>query len=66
MTKTVTIEGMMCQNCVKHASTALNALPGVTATVNLESKTAIVTGEVSDEAIKTAISEAGYQVTEIH
>ena len=65
MTKTVTIEGMMCQNCVKHATNALNALPGVTATVDLESKTAVVTGEVTDEAIKAAIAEAGYQVTDI-
>ncbi len=65
MTKTVIIEGMMCQNCVKHATNALNALPGVTATVDLESKSATVTGEVSDEAIKKAIAEAGYEVTSI-
>lgn len=65
MTKTVIIEGMMCQNCVKHATKALNDLPGVTATVDLESKTATVTGEVSDEAIKKAIAEAGYEVTSI-
>lgn len=65
MTKTVTIEGMMCQNCVKHATNALNALPGVTAVVDLESKTATITGEVSDEAIKTAIADAGYEVTNI-
>ena len=65
MTKTVTIEGLMCQNCVKHATKALNDLPGVTATVDLESKTAVVTGEVSDEAIKAAIAEAGDEVTNI-
>ncbi len=65
MTKTVIIEGLMCQNCVKHATNALNALPGITATVDLESKTATVTGEVSDEAIKKAIAEAGYEVTSI-
>lgn len=65
MTKTVTIEGMMCQNCVKHATNALNALSGVTAVVDLESKTATITGEVSDEAIKTAIADAGYEVTNI-
>ncbi len=65
MNKTMIIEGMMCQNCVKHATNALNALPGDTATVDLESKTAIVTGEVTDEAIKAAIAEAGYEVTNI-
>ncbi len=65
MTKTVTIEGMMCQNCVKHVTNALNGLPGVTAQVDLDTKTATVTGEVTDEAIKAAVTEAGYEVTGI-
>lgn len=65
MAKKVTIEGMMCQNCVKHVSNALNALPGVTAEVDLDSKTATVTGDVTDEAIKAAVTEAGYEVTAI-
>ena len=65
MSKKVTIEGMMCQNCVKHVSKALNDLPGVTAEVDLDSKTATVTGEVTDEAIKAAVTEAGYEVTAI-
>ena len=65
MKKELMIEGMMCQNCVKHVTKALNDLPGVTATVDLDSKTAIVTGEVSDDAIRAAITEAGYKVTEI-
>jgi len=65
MEKKVIIEGMMCQNCVKHATNALNALPGVTATVDLDSKTAVVTGDATDEAIKQAIADAGYQVVSI-
>lgn len=65
MKKKVLIEGMMCQHCVAHASKALNALPGVTAEVDLDSKSAVVTGEVSDEAIRAAIAEAGYEVTGI-
>ncbi len=66
MEKKVTIEGMMCMHCRAHAEKALNAIPGVTATVDLESKTATVTGEVSDDAIRAAIAEAGYEVTAIH
>ena len=66
MEKKVIIEGMMCMHCRAHAEKALNAIEGVTATVDLESKTAIVTGEVSDEAIKAAIAEAGYQVVSIN
>lgn len=65
MAKKVLIEGMMCQNCVKHVSNALNGLPGVTAQVDLDTKTATVTGEVTDEAIKAAVTEAGYEVTGI-
>ena len=65
MTKTVIIEGMMCQMCVKHVTNALNAIPGVSATVDLETKSAVVTGEVSDEAIRKSVEEAGYQVISI-
>ena len=35
MERTLTIEGMMCQHCAAHVTKALNALPGVTATVDL-------------------------------
>ena len=65
MQKTLTIEGMMCAHCVAHVEKALNALPGVTAAVDLDSKTAVVTGDASDEALKKAVSDAGYQVTGI-
>ena len=66
MEKKVIIEGMMCMHCRAHAEKALNSIEGVTATVDLESKTAIVTGEVSDEAIIAAIDEAGYKVVSIN
>ena len=65
MEKKVIIEGMMCMHCRAHAEKALNAIPGATATVDLESKTAIVTGDVSDDAIRAAIAEAGYEVVSI-
>ena len=65
MKKTLTIEGMMCAHCVAHVEKALSALPGVTASVDLASKTAVVTGGASDEALKKAVADAGYQVTDI-
>ena len=65
MEKKIQIEGMMCQHCVAHVTKALNALPGVEAVVDLEAKTATVTGGASDEALKRAVEEAGYQVTGI-
>ena len=65
MEKKVVIEGMMCQHCRAHVDKALNAIPGASATVDLDSKTAMVTGDVSDDAIRAAVEEAGYQVVSI-
>lgn len=62
----VKIEGMRCEHCSAHAEKALKSL-GLDAEVNLKKKTAYFTPDesVSDEAIKNAIAEAGYAVTEI-
>ena len=67
MTKTISIEGMMCQHCVKHVTDALNKLDGVTAAVSLENKNAVceITGNVTDEQLKAAVTDAGYEVTGI-
>lgn len=65
MTKTLTINGMMCMHCVKHVDDALRAVSGVTdVKVDLETKTAVVTtdGSVSDEALISAVKQAGYEV----
>ena len=71
MKKELMIEGMMCQNCVKHVTKALNDLPGVSGAshvqVSLEDKKATVEvpESVTDETLKAAVTEAGYKVTEI-
>ena len=67
MTKTMTINGMMCAHCQAHVEKALNALDGVEAKVDLEAKTATVTlsKEVSDDLLKNAVTEAGYEVVSI-
>lgn len=65
MEKTIKIEGMMCAHCQAHVEKALNALEGVTATVDLAAGTAAVKGEVSDEALTKAVTDAGYQVVSI-
>ena len=66
MKKQLSIEGMMCQNCVKHVTRALEGVAGVSQVeVSLENKQAVVTAgsEVSDDALKAAVTEAGYEVT---
>ena len=68
MTKTLKIEGMMCGHCEMHVKKALEALDGVTsAEVSHKTGTAVVTlaKEVSDDALKQAVAEQGYQVTDI-
>ena len=67
MEKKIVIEGMSCKHCSAHVEKALNAIDGVTAAVDLDSKTASVqiSGAVSDEALKNAVEEAGYEVVSI-
>ena len=67
MERTLTIEGMMCAHCSGRVESALNELAGVTARVDLEKKTATVTAgaEVSDDALRKAVEDAGYKVTGI-
>ena len=64
----VSIEGMMCQHCVKHAKDALSKLPGVTSVeVSLENKNAILVSAagIAEDSIKKAIEDVGYNVTAI-
>ena len=68
MKKELMIEGMMCQNCVKHVTHALDVIPGAAdVQVSLENKKATVNvpESVTDEALKAAVTEAGYKVTGI-
>lgn len=68
MKKVLHIEGMMCAHCVKHVTDALNALDGVNVlTVDLKKKIAEVSleKESSDETLKTAIADAGYELKKI-
>ncbi|MBQ1992092.1 MAG: metal-transporting ATPase, partial [Clostridia bacterium] len=65
MTKKIFIEGMMCPHCSGAVEKALNAIDGVTATVDLQNKCATVTGDVSDDTLTAVITETGYTVTEI-
>lgn len=65
--KTIHIDGMMCTHCTGRVEKALNDLPGVEATVNLDSKSAAVTctPDVSDDTLRQAVEDAGYHVTGI-
>ena len=68
MEKTLKIEGMMCGHCEMHVKKALEALDGVKkAEVSHKAGTAVVTleKEISADALKQAVDEQGYRVTDI-
>ncbi len=68
MKKELLIEGMMCQNCVKHVTRALEGIPGASdVNISLEDKKATVNvpDSVTDDDLKAAVTDAGYEVTEI-
>lgn len=67
MTKTMKIEGMMCEHCRGRVEKALNAIEGVEAKVDLEKGEAVcdISGSVSDDTLRQAVVDAGYDVVSI-
>lgn len=66
MKKKILIEGMSCQHCVGHVKDALEGLDKVTSVdVSLENNWAIVETTNSNEELKAAIEEEGYDVINI-
>ncbi|MGX8709842.1 MAG: heavy metal translocating P-type ATPase [bacterium] len=67
MKKVITINGMSCEHCKARVEKALNAIGGVEAKVDLKKNNATVSlkTEVSDEALKNAVQEAGYEVVSV-
>ena len=67
MEKKMIIEGMACGHCSARVEKALNAIDGVSATVDLAAKCAAITltKEVSDQVLTDAVTEAGYDVISI-
>lgn len=59
----VNIGGMTCGHCKKRVEEAIGNLPRVeSVNVNLEGAYADVKGSVSEDAVKTAVEDAGYDV----
>ncbi len=63
MTKVLKVEGMMCSHCKAMVEKVCSLVPGAeSAVVDLQAKTVTVTGDVSVDALKKAITDAGYEV----
>ncbi|HIR14283.1 MAG TPA: heavy-metal-associated domain-containing protein [Candidatus Choladousia intestinavium] len=65
--KTVRIEGMHCENCVKSVTKAINQLEGASAKVSLKEKKAVVSYDrpLDNEKLKKAVENAGFKVVSI-
>lgn len=66
--KTLHIYGMSCQHCVAHVTKALEGVDGVSdVQVSLDTNSATLTvGEgVSDDALRQAVADAGYEVVSL-
>lgn len=65
--KTMTIEGMTCENCEIRVENVLNRMDGVAAKVSWKKKKAVVAYSVavSDDALRSAVERLGYKVTNI-
>ncbi|MEJ6506960.1 MAG: heavy-metal-associated domain-containing protein [Microbacteriaceae bacterium] len=61
------VQGMTCQHCVGSVTTEVGAIPGVTGVdIELHPKglslvTIETNADISDEVIRAAIAEAGYE-----
>ena len=59
----IKVEGMMCTHCKAKVETVCKAVPGVLdAVVDLQAKCVTVQGDADVDALKKAITDAGYQV----
>jgi copper chaperone CopZ len=67
MKKVIEINGMSCGHCQARVEQALNAIAGVEAKVELKKNRAVVNlkSEVLDETLRSAVTEAGYEVKSI-
>lgn len=67
MKKKISVEGMSCGHCVNHVKEALEDLGAANVEVSLEKKLAVaeLDESVTDEKIKFAIEDAGYDVVSI-
>lgn len=63
METVIKVEGMMCPHCKAMVEKVCKAVPGTTdAVVDLQAKNVTVQGSADPEALKKAITDAGYEV----
>ena len=65
-TRTYTVPGISCGHCKAAIEGELTPLDGVeSAVVDIDARTVTVIGEIDEPAVRAAVDEAGYEVTEV-
>lgn len=66
MTRIYSVPGISCGHCKQAIETEVSKVVGVdTVRVDVVAKTVAVEGKASDEAVRAAIDEAGYDVASV-
>lgn len=67
MTKTLIVEGMHCEHCAGSVKKHLEKLGGVSASVDLDTKTVTVTmtSDHGDAELTKAVTDAGFEVKSV-
>ena len=61
---TYDVKGMTCDHCVRAVTEEIGSIDGVSSVdVDLKEGIAVVAGDADPDAVKAAVSEAGFEVT---
>jgi copper chaperone CopZ len=65
-TLTYSVPGISCGHCKSAIEAEVNQLEGVeSVTVDIDAKTVMVVGDATEEAVRAAVDEAGYEVASV-
>lgn len=65
-TRTYSVPGISCGHCKTAIEGELVPLDGVeSATVDIDAKTVTVVGDITEDAVRGAVDEAGYEVASV-
>ena len=64
--RTYSVPGISCGHCKSAIEGEVTPLDGVeSAVVDIDAKTLTVTGDASEDAVRAAVDEAGYEVASV-
>lgn len=62
-TRTYSVPGISCGHCKSAIEGEIAPLPDVySVTVDIDAKTVLVVGDITEDAVRAAVDEAGYEV----